>query len=265
VASGEQTFLEHLEELRRRLFRIAVGVLLGMAFSFFFGIHEVKISGTRLLLPLPDPDNNLALQLIGRVRRDQLPPGVQLAQLTPGQAFFAQIYVSVFLGVVLSMPLIVHEVAAFLNPALYPHERRMILRLVVPGSLLFLGGAIFSYYTLTPLALRFLYGYGVLIDPKILQVITIDDLLNYVILFSVGSGVAFQLPLIMWLLTRLGVVEADYWRRNIRLAIVAILVFAAMVTPDGTGITMFLLAAPLTLLYVAGYVMARRVRHQKPP
>jgi len=254
--SKELTFLEHIDELRARLIRI-IATVIGIAlFTFLFGIQKFEYRGTILYMPYPDPFDNIAGILIRRVQSDMLPEHVKLIVTSPGQAIIAQLHVSIFLGVLLGMPIIVHQIGAFVNPALYPHEKRSMMRLILPSVILFVVGSLFSYIFVTPLAIRFLYIYGVVLGAE--TFITINDLIAFVLLFVLAGALSFQLPTFMWIVTRSGLVDAGFWFKNLRYAVVAIVIFGALITPDHSGVTMWLIAAPMITLYLAAYLFLRR-------
>jgi len=254
----QMTFLEHIDELRRRLLRIFATVIAITLFSFLFGFEKFHFGNLSIYLPYPNPFDDIAALLIRKMQRDLLPQHVKLIVTSPGQAIVAQLYVSILLGIVLGMPMIAHQIAAFVGPALYPRETRAIRRLVVPAILLFFLGATFTYLFITSIAFEFLYAYGVVLGAE--TFITVDDLVSFVLLFALAGGLSFQLPVVMWIVTVVGLVDADFWRRNLSYAIVGIVIFGAVVTPDGSGITMWLISMPMILLYFAAYFILRR-RH----
>ncbi len=262
----EMTFLEHLEELRTRVIRIILGVGLIIVLSFVLSIREVRFGDVVLYIPLPDPLENIASQVISRVAQDTLPSFVKLVVTAPGQAIVAQLYVSVLLGLIVGMPIIAREIGGFLNPALYPHERRMILGLLVPATVLFAVGALFSYLLMVPFMLDFLYRYALVSGPpgQVLTFITIDGLMGFVFVFLAAFGLVFQLPIIMWVVTKVGVVQPSFWIKYLRYAFLAFVIFGAAITPDGSGITMWFVALPMTALYLLGYLLIRlRVKPTK--
>ena len=250
------TVLEHIEELRKRIVRIlvSVGVITGL--SFVLSIRQFTFRDIILPLPYPDLSNNVASQLIDFVRNATLPKYVQLIVTSPGQAFVAQMYAAIFLGVLLSTPLILYEIASFLSPGLYETEKRVIRNTMVPTTILFIVGCVFGFVFIVPFSMEFLYGYAVSIGAQ--TFITLDDLVSFVLLFVLAFGASFELPVIMWVLSTVGLVKAQFWKNNWRYAFVAITIFGAVITPDGSGITMWFVALPMMVLYIAGYLSIRR-------
>ena len=256
MSGKEMSLLEHIDELRRRLVRIMIAVGGITFFSFTFAIKEFTIRGVTVPLPYPDPFENLANQALSRMEKDLLPSYVQVVQTQPGQAIAAQLYFSLFLGIVIGMPVIVWELAGFIGPALYPQERKRILKVVLPATLLFIAGAVFSYVYITPFTIDFLYRYGFgMVD---VTFITIDEFISFVLLFTTAFGLSFELPIIMWLLTVSGVVDVTFWRKNVTYVVVALAIYGALITPDGSGLTMWFVAGPMMLLYLVAYVIIKQ-------
>jgi sec-independent protein translocase protein TatC len=250
------SFLEHVDELRGRLLRVVATVLVITLFSFLFGIKEFQFGNVLVNLPYPNPFDNIAALVIKRIQNDMLPENVKLIVTSPGQAIIAQFYVALFLGVVFGMPMIVYQIAAFVGPGLHPHERRSIRKILLPSIILFVVGGLSTYVFVTPTAFQFLYTYGFVLGAT--TFINIDDLIQFVLFFSLGGGLSFQVPVIMWIVTEAGLVDAGFWRRNMSYAIVAIVVFGALLTPDGSGITMWLISGPMIVLYLVTYLVLRR-------
>ena len=109
---------------------------------------------------------------------------------------------------------------------------------------------------MVPFSIDFLYGYAVPIGAQ--TFITLDELISFVVLFVVAFGISFELPVIMWVLSAIGIVDAKFWRNNWRYAAVAIVIFGAVITPDGSGFTMWFVALPMMALYLAGYLVIKR-------
>jgi len=254
--------LDHIDELRARVVRILISVVAITLFTFLFGIKEFMYGDLKIYLPFPDVYNNISAQFIERIKEDLLPSYVQLIVTSPGQALLAQFSASIFLGVIFSMPIIVYQIGKFVNPALYPSERRTILKIIVPATILFSLGCIFSYILVTPFTLDFLYRYGIALGAQ--TFVTIDDFISFVLLFTLAFGLSFQLPIIMVMVTSLGVVDVEFWKKNFSYALVAIVIFGAIITPDTSGITMWFVAIPMIILYVIGYLFIRRKVKVKP-
>ncbi len=151
---------EHIEELRKRILRMVIAI--GLVTFFILGFHLTSFvyNGITLYYPSPNPFDNMAAQVTVAMKHQLLPPTVQLIQTAPGQAFFAQFYVAVLLGIIIGMPVIVKEFTGFLAPALGKKEIRTIKSMTIPAVCLFIAGCIFSYLFFTPIILEFIYKFG---------------------------------------------------------------------------------------------------------
>ncbi|MGI0073345.1 MAG: twin-arginine translocase subunit TatC [Nitrosotalea sp.] len=256
----EMTFMEHLNELRKRVFKMAIAVGIVTFFILVFHLTPFAYNGIHLYYPTFSPFNNIAAQLTVVMKHQLLPPSVQLIQTAPGQAFFAQFYVAVLFGIVLGMPVIIKEFMGFLSPALHKKEIRIIRSITIPAIALFIAGCLFSYFVVTPFMLEFLYKYGQ--SAGLLTFLNIVDFINFVLQFLLAFGISFQLPLIMYAITVSGMIDEKFWRKNIKWAIIAIVILGAAITPDGSGVTMWFVAGPLIGLYLIGMVLSERHANQ---
>jgi len=256
------SFLEHIDELRSRIIKIVIVVALVSVISFTFGIKEVVISDLRFWILLPDPTNNIASSVLRALTVSLLPPGVKLIQTAPAQVFLAELQIAFMIGILIGLPYIAYHIAKFVGPGLYPKEQRMIMSVIIPIVLLFITGAIFSYVVIIPYSLLFLYSFasGLPIE----TFVTISDFIGFVLTFIIGVGLSFELPVIMYVLTKMDVVDAAFWRRNMAYAVFGAALYGTIITPDGSGVTMWFVAAPMMALYLAGYVfIALRNRKAK--
>ncbi|GIU71554.1 MAG: twin-arginine translocase subunit TatC [Candidatus Nitrosocaldaceae archaeon] len=245
----EKHLYEHLEELRDRLIRILIAIGVISVITLTLTIKEFDL-GFIIYLPYPELGNNIAMQVIKVLTDTLVPENVELIQTAPGQAFFAQLYVSLLLGVIVGMPIIVREIIAFFAPALYEHERKILKNITLPSIALFIVGAIFSYTLIIPFLLEFLYRYGEALG--ILTFLNITDFVTFILYFIIAFGISFQLPIIMYTVTKAEMVEPKFWRDNLRYAIIILVIFGAVITPDGSGVTMWFISLPMLALYVAG-------------
>jgi sec-independent protein translocase protein TatC len=213
-----------------------------------------------LYYPEPNPLDNIAAQITDHMRMQLVPENVKLIQTAPGQAFFAQIYIAALVGIVVSMPIVVRELSGFIAPALKENEIKVGRSIALPAVGLFAIGCIFSYFMVIPYILDFLYQYGE--SAGIVTFLNIVDFVTFVLQFLLAFGISFQLPLIMYAATASGLTDASFWRKNIRYAIVAIVIFGAVITPDGSGVTMWFIAAPMLALYLAGIAVVERKQRQ---
>jgi sec-independent protein translocase protein TatC len=218
-----------------------------------FSVRIFNFDGYKIPLPHPDPFNNIAIQVILALKDNLLPQNVNLIQITPLGAFSTQINVAAMLGIILAMPIIVRELAAFIGPGLYQHEKTNVKKFTVSAIILFATGCLTSYFVVIPYILDFLYKYGQSIDVS--TFFDIGQFVPFVMQFLIIFGFSYQLPIIMWATTVSGIVARDFWRHNLRYAIMIIIIFSAFITPDGSGVTMWFVAGPMLLLYVIGMLI----------
>lgn len=251
-----QEINRHLEELRKRVLRIVVIVVAITAFLLAFHAEPIEFAGIMIFYPTPEPLNNIAAQITDYLRINLVPEEVQLIQTAPGQAFFAQVYIAALVGIVVAMPVIVKEAVAFLKPALKENEIHVGRSISLPALGLFASGCLFSYFLVIPYVLNFLYRYGE--SAGLVTFLNVMDFVTFVLQFLLAFGISFQLPLIMYAITVSGMIDAKFWKKNIRYAIIIIVVFGAIITPDGSGVTMWFIAGPMISLYLAGMVFIER-------
>ena len=252
---------QHLEELRKRLVRIVIVIGGISAFLLMFHAEPFQISQFTLYYPTIEPTHNMAAQITNQMRIMLVPENVDLIQTAPGQAFFAQMYVAALVGVVVGMPVIIKELVGFIKPALKENEINISRSISLPALGLFIAGCVFSYNFVIPYMLDFLYRYGE--GAGLITFLNVMEFVTFVLQFLLAFGFSFQLPLVMYAISVSGIVDADFWRKNIRYAIVIIVIFGAVITPDGTGVTMMFVAAPMIGLYAAGMIIIERRARRK--
>jgi len=246
----------HLEELRKRVLRIVIIVLAITVFLLTFHAEPVEIAGITVFYPILEPLDNMAAQITHYLRISLVPENVQLIQTAPGQAFFAQVYIAALVGIVVAMPVIIREAVAFLKPALKENEINIGRSITFPALGLFISGCLFSFFLVIPYILEFLYRYGE--SAGLVTFLNVMDFVTFVLQFLLAFGISFQLPLIMYAISASGMTDAKFWRKNIRYAIIIIVIFGAVVTPDGSGVTMWFIAGPMIALYLAGMILIER-------
>ena len=234
------TLLEHLDELRFRLFVSAVGVVVGLAISAFFG--------GRLIEFLKEP-------------AEARNPDFQLQFIEPFELFATYFRVSLLGGLIFGMPIIVYQALRFVSPGLRPGERRWLYLTVVGAFILFLAGVAFAYYVALPPALDFLLNFGKdLAKPNI----RVGSYIDFVTRLLFWTGVTFETPLLVMFLARFGIVSARQLLRWWRLAVVAAFVVAAIVTPTIDPVTQSMVAGPIIVLYFLGIILAVIVQPRRP-
>lgn len=256
MAPGDMLLIDHLKELRNRFLRVIVLTIAIMIFCTVFGIQLVTISGIEFYFVVPTVYSNIASQVTLFLSDNLVPSGVELIQTAPGQSLYAQLYVAILISISAAIPLIVREIFAFVGPALSTtNKRRTLIFAIIPIFVLFACGILFSFYLAIPITLTFLYQYGQSIG--VLTFLNISDFINFVLQFFIAFGISFQLPLIMFFISFTGVVGLDFWLKNFKYALLIIIIFGAVITPDGSGITMWFISGPMLLLYLLGVLFIK--------
>jgi len=241
-------WLEHLDDLRRRLFVSVAAVLLVSAFVFSFRWPPGSWH------PVPALHDNLAAQAFARLAADLVPPDVQLVQVRPLDGFMAELAVAFGIAAVVTLPVTLGQLGGFVAPALEARERRVLRTAIVPMVLLFAAGVAFAYVFVLPFLFSTLYGYGIALGAQ--PLLQVSELVSFTVSLMLVFGLAFQTPVAMYALTRVGLVPAEAWTRVWRHATVAIVILAALVT-DPTVVSQVMVAVPLLLLYGVGILAAR--------
>src|SRR5437867_149174 len=223
---GEMPFLDHLEELRWRILWSLIAILVGTIVGWWL-LDKVDIIDV-----LKQP---IAPYL----------PGGRLIFTSPAEPFMLTLKVAFALGCLVASPLIIYQIWAFLAPALYERERRLIVPALAVGAVLFLAGAIACYEWLLPAALKVLIGFS---RSDLTPMITIDRYFAMAVPFVAGCGLVAELPLVVTILAALGIVTPTFLARKRRYAIVIAAFLAAILTPPD-AVSMMLMLVPLLLLY----------------
>lgn len=232
---SEMPFWDHVEELRRHLLIALIALAVTTMGSFLFAREIIAL----LAVPVGSLD---ALQSI---------------EVTENVAVFMR--VSLLSGVAIAMPVILYELLAFIMPGLKDNERRWVILVVIFGTILFLAGAAFAYFVMLPASLTFLLEFlGVATRPRL------SSYINFMTSLIFWMGAAFQFPILVFALAKLGVVSVRGLASGWRYALVLIAILAAMITPTVDPVNMVLLMAPLFVLYLLSVLFASvAVRDQK--
>jgi sec-independent protein translocase protein TatC len=260
---AEMTFLEHLEELRWHLMRSLIAIVLFAILVFLakdFVWHHIILAPSRtdfwtyeMLCKVGDWLNREALCI------NELPFIIQSRKMT-GQ-FTTHITTSALIGLIMSFPYVFWEIWRFIAPGLYDTERRNTRGAVFYVSFLFMIGVLFGYYIISPLSVNFLSHYNV--DPSILNEFELTNYVSTISMIVLSSAILFQLPMIVYVLTKAGLVTPEGMKTYRRHAIVVILVLGALLTPPDP-ISQVLIAIPLFGLYqISIYISASVLRRQR--
>lgn len=234
MAKKKLNFLDHLEELRKRILYslVCVGVcsIIGFIFSkqvLNIIIHKAQLESTYFF--------------------------------TPMEAFFALIKIAIFLGITAAFPFILYQTWAFIGPGLTKKERGISISYLSLGTILFIIGILFGYFILVPLGLQFLLSFG---SEYVQPLMNISKYLTFIIWCLLGSGILFQLPLLLFFLIKLGIVDVNTVIKHRAEAIIALLLLCAVITPTGDFFTLLLIAIPLLILFEIS-IFAARISQKK--
>lgn len=254
----EMTFWDHLDELRWVLFRI-VGVWLLLAIGYFIAMPYLFDA----LILAPCHDDFLFYDLLRAVgRRFALtdpfftqPFQVKLVNINLAAPFFIHLSTAFWMSVVTAMPYLFFEIWRFINPALYPQERKGVRQALTLGTVMFYLGVLLGYFMVYPLTLRFLSTYQ--LSAEIENVISLNSYIDNFMMLVLCMGLAFELPLVTWLLSLLGLVNKTLLKKYRKHALLLLVFVAAVITPTGDPFTLSIVAIPLYLLYELSILMIR--------
>lgn len=263
------TFLEHLEELRWTLVRSAIAVAVGFVLAFVFK----TILFEEVVLAARDP-HFITYRGFCKLGEWLGMPGICISELgftlqnlpVSGQ-FMTHMTVAFVAGFILAFPYILWELWRFIGPGLRDKERKAVRGFVAAGSLLFLTGVLFGYYLLAPLTVQFFGNYQV--SPSVANNFALESFIGIVTQVTLWTGLVFEMPLVVLILTRIGVLGPAVLRQYRKHAYVGILIIAAILTPPDV-ISQLLVSAPLIVLYEGSILLSQRsqrrmLRHSHLP
>jgi len=225
IEDDKQPFMAHLEELRKRLVVCAIAIGIGFIFSYIFS----KSLFSLLVMPL----------------KKVLPPDSSLIFTNLPEMFIAYIKVALISGTILALPVIFYEVWMFMVPALYKKERKYLIPFIVVSSVLFLGGALFGYFVVFPYGFKFFIG---LATEDIQALPSVKQYFSFSIRLLLAFGVVFELPVVVFFLTKIGIVNPGLMKKNRKFAILGSFAVSAILTPPDVA-TQVMMALPLIILY----------------
>src|SRR5688572_18866016 len=226
------TFLEHLDELRKRITHAVGGLLVGFILAFAFINPIFDFVYQRLASTVPG----------GRMTYTEAP-----------EMFMLWIKIAALTGVLIASPYIMLQVWLFIAPGLYAKEKKFAIPFVLSSSALFIAGAAFSHYVVFPAAWSFFSGFS---NEYIEFLPRVDPIFGMYVKLMLALGFTFQLPVLMFVLARLGIVTAGWLMKNFKYAVLLIFITAAIVTPDANPVTQILVAGPMVALYLVGTAVA---------
>ena len=227
MAEEKISFISHLEELRKRIIICLVAIGAGFGICCFFDKKIVDIIMKPLINAMP----------LGTDRS---------IQFQGAEAFLANLKVSFFAGISLAAPVILYEIWCFISPGLYDKEKKYVFPFVLFSTLLFVSGVLFCYFLALPVAFQFFMSYT---SETMKPLNYLGQNLSLILKMLLAFGILFQLPIFMFFLSKIGIVNVRMLSRNRKYAILVIFIIAAVITPTGDAVTQTITALPLYILY----------------
>ena len=263
-SSGEMSFLGHLEALRWHLFRAVIAVMTMAIVLFFF--KEFLFDGVLLA---PKSPNFLTYKVLCSIG-NKLNLGddfcitvipFTLISTDISAQFTTHMWVAFIAGLVVSFPYVVWEIWRFIKPALSTKEKNYARGIVFYTSFLFMLGILFGYYIITPMTVNFLGNYQV--SEQVKNTITLDSFISIVTTMTLITGIVFELPIVVYFLSKVGILTPTFMRTYRRHAVVVILILAAVITPTSDATTLVMVALPLYVLYEISILVSAYVLKEK--
>jgi sec-independent protein translocase protein TatC len=239
---GKMSFLDHLDELRRRIIYAVLSIGIGFVIAFFF-INDI-------------------FNFVMRPMQQLLPPGGTLVYTDPTEAFMLYIKIALISGLLLASPAVFTQVWLFVAPGLYAHEKKWAIPFVVMSSFFFILGAWFSHAVVFPITWRFFVGFTsdiVTFMPRI------EPAFSIYLRLVLALGITFQLPTLVLFLARMGMITPRFMIRNFKYAVLLIIIAAAVLSPDGGGVGLIAMGGPVVILYVFSIGLAWAFGRKKKP
>jgi Twin arginine targeting (Tat) protein translocase TatC len=239
------TFWEHLDELRGSLIRMAIAaVAMGLiAFAFKETLFDIVLA--------PSKSDFFLYRLIGTGPFD-----IRLINTGLAEQFTIHMKVALTVGLLVASPYILYLLFHFISPALYENERRYSVTITLSAYIMFIIGVALNYFLVFPLTVRFLGTYSV--SSEVENMLSLSSYVDSLLMMSLWFGIIFELPVICWILGRLGLLKSEWMTHYRRHAIVAILIIAAIITPTGDIFTLLVVSLPIYILYEASVFLVRR-------
>jgi sec-independent protein translocase protein TatC len=234
MADEKLSFTEHLEELRKRVIRCVIAIVIGFSISYAF--------------------SKTIYDFLARPLINALPPGSSLIFTTPTEAFLTYLKTAFFAGILLASPVILHQVWRFITPGLYEKERNSVTPFMIISAFLFLAGAAFGYYFVLPSAFRYLMGFA---SSSIHALPSMKEYFSFASMFLFAFGIIFELPIFILFLAKLGIVTYPMLCKFHKYAIILCFFLAAVLTPGPDPFSQIMMAVPLLILFEVSLLLAK--------
>lgn len=230
----------HLEELRTRLMRIAIALGIGFVVSYVFKDWLFSV----LTKPLVEV----------------MPPKSFMIYTGMPDAFFIYMKIAFFASIIITSPYCLYQIWKFISPGLNPKEKKYVVPFVLASSILFVSGVLFGYFIALPPAFAFFVSFS---SDFLKPMFSLREYLTLSLKFLLGFGVSFQLPVFLFFMTKIGIVNSSFLSKQRRYAILIIFIIAAVLTPSPDALTQTLMALPLIVLYEIGIVVSKLAEKKK--
>lgn len=256
--ANELTFFEHIEVLRWHIIRALISVVVVSVIVFI----SKKIVFQYIILGPTSPDFP-TYKFFCKLSPDFCfyPTNLQIITRDIQEQFMSHIKVSLWLGFIVSFPYIFYEFWKFIKPGLYKNEIKAARGMVFICSFLFLSGVSFGYFLVAPVAITFLSAYSV--SPEVANTTTLAALVNSMTMFTIPTGLIFEMPVVMYFLAKIGIVSSAFLAQYRKHAIVIITIVAAVITPSPDVFTMLMVGIPLYALYELSIVVTKRIDRER--
>lgn len=243
---GKMSFLDHLDELRRRIIYSLVSVLVGFGIAFFW-LDDI-------------------FWFIFKPMQAMLPEGQKLISIEPGEQIFLMFKIGLMAGLIIASPLVFGQVWLFIAPGLYAREKKLAIPFIVMATTLFVGGAAFSHYKIFPVVWGF---FSTSFFDFVTFMPRIEPAFSWYLRLMLATGLTFQLPTIVLFLAKLGLITPRFMIRNFKYAVMIILILAAVLSPDPGGMGMAMMGGPVIILYILSIGLAwmfgkKRKKQEEP-
>jgi sec-independent protein translocase protein TatC len=233
TTGGKMSFLDHLDELRRRIIYSLVSVLVGFGIAFFW-LDDI-------------------FTFVFKPMQEVLPAGQTMIYTEPGEQFFLMFKIGLMAGLIIASPVVFSQIWRFIAPGLYVHEKKLAIPFILMGTLLFIGGAAFSHYAVFPIIWKFFASSSI---DFVTFMPRIEPAFAWYLRLMLGIGLTFQLPTLVLFLAKMGLITPRFMIKNFKYAVMIIAVFAAVMSPDPGGVGMLMMGGPVVVLYILSIGLA---------
>jgi sec-independent protein translocase protein TatC len=226
-SGGKMSFLDHLDELRRRIIYSLISVAVGFGIAFFW-LDDI-------------------FYFIFKPMQAMLPAGQKLISIEPGEQIFLMFKIGLMAGLILASPLVFAQIWLFIAPGLYAREKKLAIPFIVMGTALFVGGAAFSHYKVFPVVWGF---FSTSFFDFVTFMPRIEPAFSWYLRLMLGVGITFQLPTVVLFLAKMGLITPRFMIKNFGYAVMIIAIVAAIISPDPGGLGMLMMGGPVVILYI---------------